>query len=78
MSAQPSLSIALDDLSPARTSGHEEAGERSIEHEQSQNHEAHGQEFSLPPADGGRDAWLFLAGCFAIEALVWGEWIFLR
>ena len=31
------------------------------------------QEFSLPPADGGMKAWLFLAGCFAIEALVWGE-----
>ena len=30
------------------------------------------QEFSLPRADGGRQAWLFLAGCFAIEALVWG------
>ena len=30
------------------------------------------QEFSLPPVDGGKDAWLFLAGCFMIEALVWG------
>ncbi|KXJ90912.1 major facilitator superfamily domain-containing protein [Microdochium bolleyi] len=27
---------------------------------------------SLPPVDGGKDAWLFLAACFAIEALVWG------
>ncbi|WDK15584.1 major facilitator superfamily transporter [Colletotrichum graminicola] len=32
-----------------------------------------GQEFpSLPPVDGGRQAWLFLAACFAIEMLVWG------
>lgn len=30
------------------------------------------QEFSPPPADGGTQAWLFLAGCFCIEALVWG------
>jgi hypothetical protein len=30
-------------------------------------------EFSLPQADGGRDAWLFLAACFVIEALVWGR-----
>jgi hypothetical protein len=30
-------------------------------------------EFSLPPVDGGKDAWLFLAACFLIEALVWGE-----
>ncbi|KAH6681406.1 major facilitator superfamily domain-containing protein [Halenospora varia] len=32
----------------------------------------HGAEFSLPQADGGQDAWLFLASCFIIEALVWG------
>lgn len=29
---------------------------------------------SLPPVDGGKDAWLFLAACFMIEALVWGAW----
>jgi len=29
-------------------------------------------EFSLPQADGGKDAWLFLAACFTVEALVWG------
>jgi hypothetical protein len=27
---------------------------------------------SIPPADGGKDAWLFLAACFMVEALVWG------
>lgn len=26
----------------------------------------------LPPMDGGKDAWLFLAACFVIEALIWG------
>ncbi|KAL2282895.1 hypothetical protein FJTKL_10270 [Diaporthe vaccinii] len=30
------------------------------------------REFSLPPVDTGKDAWLFLAACFVIEALVWG------
>jgi hypothetical protein len=30
------------------------------------------QKFSLPQADGGKDAWLFLAACFVVEALVWG------
>lgn len=35
-----------------------------------------GQEFSLPPVDGGKDAWLFLIACFAIEALVWGMFCF--
>jgi hypothetical protein len=30
-------------------------------------------EFSLPRPDGGKDAWLFLAACFVVEALVWGK-----
>lgn len=30
-------------------------------------------EFSLPPTDTGKDAWLFLAACWAVEALVWGK-----
>ena len=30
-------------------------------------------EYSLPDADRGKDAWLFLAGCFMVEALIWGE-----
>jgi hypothetical protein len=29
-------------------------------------------EFSLPPVDGGRDAWLFLFSAFILEVLVWG------
>lgn len=29
--------------------------------------------FSLPRADGGKEAWLFLAAGFTIEALVWGK-----
>ena len=32
-------------------------------------------ESSLPPADGGKAAWLFLAACFVIEALVFGEFM---
>lgn len=27
---------------------------------------------SLPRVDGGKQAWLFLTGCFLLEALVWG------
>jgi hypothetical protein len=38
---------------------------------QSNNGSIH--EFSLPRADGGKQAWFFLAGCFFVEALVWGE-----
>jgi hypothetical protein len=29
--------------------------------------------FSLPPADGGKDAWLCLMSCFMLEALIWGK-----
>lgn len=29
-------------------------------------------ESNIPRADGGRDAWLFLAACFVFEALIWG------
>lgn len=32
-----------------------------------------GEGFDTPCADGGRAAWLFLAGCFVLEALVWGK-----
>ena len=28
---------------------------------------------SLPRVDGGKEAWLFLTGCFLLEALVWGQ-----
>lgn len=31
-------------------------------------------EFSLPPVDGGKDAWLFLFSAFVLEILVWGIW----
>ncbi|KAI3342175.1 major facilitator superfamily domain-containing protein [Ustulina deusta] len=30
------------------------------------------QGFSLPPVDGGKDAWLFLAAVFVVDALIWG------
>lgn len=42
-----------------------EAGRREVEG-------AGRHEFSLPQADGGKDAWLFLAAGFVVEALVWG------
>lgn len=29
-------------------------------------------EFTLPPVDGGKDAWLFLFSAFILEILVWG------
>lgn len=35
------------------------------------------EQVHLPSADGGREAWLFLCGCFTIEALVWGMFEYL-
>ncbi|KAI0862726.1 MFS general substrate transporter [Xylaria cubensis] len=29
-------------------------------------------EFSLPPVDGGKEAWLFLAACFVVDSLIFG------
>lgn len=34
--------------------------------------------FSLPPADSGKDAYLFLLAAFIIEALVWGKQNFIQ
>jgi hypothetical protein len=31
-----------------------------------------GDGFSLPPTDGGKDAWLCLFACFMLEAMIWG------
>lgn len=30
------------------------------------------QEQSIPQSDGGKQAWLVLAGCFVIQLPVWG------
>ncbi|KAK0116216.1 hypothetical protein ONS95_013243 [Cadophora gregata] len=55
--------IALNDLS-----GYLDPDSGEIPEEAAIAH----QEFSLPRADSGKDAWLFLAAGFVIEALVWG------
>lgn len=30
-------------------------------------------EHTLPPVDGGRDAWLVLSSCFVLGILIWGK-----
>jgi hypothetical protein len=44
----------------------------SPEHHAEDGNEHEMEMASLPPVDGGKDAWLFLAACFMIEGLVWG------
>ena len=39
----------------------------------SRDNVADAYERNLPPVDGGKEAWLFLAACFIIEALIWGR-----
>lgn len=48
------------------------------QHEQHEQHDssetqASGEESSLPLVDRGKDAWLFLAACWAVEAITFGE-----
>jgi hypothetical protein len=31
------------------------------------------EEERLPPVDGGIQAWMFLAACVMLEALIWGN-----
>ena len=40
--------------------------------DQGQEESAEHNTQSLPPVDGGWQAWTFLAACFALEAIVWG------
>ena len=61
---EPQTDISLNDVS-SFLGTNPEVG-------QSENPAGH-HEFSLPKADGGKDAWLFLAACFTVEALVWGK-----
>jgi hypothetical protein len=49
----------------------DERSDRFRASSRSNSHERH-PEFSLPPVDGGKDAYLFLAAAFVVETLVWG------
>ncbi|KAK2612603.1 hypothetical protein QQS21_001375 [Conoideocrella luteorostrata] len=57
-----SSTIALQQKGGSVPSGSEEDGTQAQA----------GQEFSLPPVDGGKHAWFFLLACFFVEALTWG------
>ncbi|KAL8808532.1 MAG: hypothetical protein Q9182_000083 [Xanthomendoza sp. 2 TL-2023] len=61
---------ALNDLGEDRVY---EASDNSVRRRYPRPSDAnHRREFTLPQADRGKDAWLFLAGCFMVEALIWG------
>ena len=64
--------IGLTDYSRTQASGYEESGQSSLHNRALRVDEQEHEEISLPAADGGGRAWLFLAGSFMIEALIWG------
>lgn len=63
--------ITLDSLREERTyeSSNSYDGLRRRFHPQLESQ----REFTLPQPDRGKDAWFFLAGCFMVEALIWGK-----
>lgn len=67
MSSMPAAELEL-----ARYTQHGSAGE--LESFQNRPADEANASSSLPPTDGGKDAWLFLFACFMMEALVWGAW----
>ena len=50
----------------------EALGNTAIELQDAQISQSEREQVSLPPADGGYQAWLVLAGCFVINVLIWG------
>lgn len=66
--------LALVDLNRAQTSGYEEDTQNSLFRRGFRASELdRGQSsVNLPQADRGRRAWLFLAGSFMVECLIWG------
>ncbi|TFA98762.1 Monocarboxylate transporter 10 [Trichoderma ghanense] len=64
--------------SPADSSENKQSGNRSPPVVEVAQYEVEAQQedqdpgYSLPPVDTGKDAWLFLAACFVMEAMVWG------
>jgi hypothetical protein len=61
------------DLTAVDAGTSKEAAPLPDEHGDSAEPRATSLDSALPPADGGKAAWLFLAACWMIEALVFGE-----
>lgn len=68
--------IALAEIGDSQSSAnHTEKGQYSPPAGSSDgapDSDAHDGAQQLPPMDSGMNAWLFLAACFVMEALVWG------
>ena len=74
MTSQPRDGIVLQEIYHRQSSGYKEPGLVTTQRRHApRENDRPLQEFSLPGVDGGKYAWLFLAGSFTIEALVWGK-----
>lgn len=74
MASNTSSQITLANLASPIDSARDE-GTTTRSPARGSQEEDHGHEFSLPRVDGGKEAWLLLAGSFTIEALLWGKHI---
>lgn len=82
MSQTPAATIHLQDLSTysagsvlqdKNTSAQQLTDTRQHGQSDSSKTQASGEESSLPLVDRGKDAWLFLAACWVVEAITFGE-----
>ncbi|KAM7202137.1 major facilitator superfamily transporter [Naviculisporaceae sp. PSN 640] len=62
----------IKDFASSAEASHDVTDEESSPGEDSRRQGPRNEFPRLPPVDGGKDAWLFLAACFVLECLVWG------
>jgi hypothetical protein len=75
MSQTQSATVELQDLNthPHTSELYNKASTQPIIENGISDAQAPGEDASLPRVDGGKDAWLFLAACWVVEAITFGE-----
>lgn len=63
----------LDTYPPHTGVLHDEASTQPLTDNGSSETQTSSEEASLPRVDGGKDAWSFLAACWFVEAMTFGE-----
>lgn len=74
MSQTQAVTVELQDLGnyPQASVSQDKASIRIIGDDDSSETQTPREEPSLPRVDGGKDAWLFLAACWVVEAITFG------
>lgn len=75
MSQTQTATVELQHLDtyPRASVLHDEASTQPLANNGSSETQASSEEASLPRVDGGKDAWSFLAACWFVEAMTFGE-----